>query len=222
MKTLKLNLGCGLQCPEGWVNIDSSIGVRLSKMPLLNKILHSVIPKSLGILPNVNWPKNTMWMELTKPFKFSNGSVDYIYSSHTFEHLTYAETTFVLSECYRILKPGGIVRIIVPDFESLVNNYIGNKISNPSIAAFKFLKDSLYFEIPIPNSLFSFIKFYFQRKNNHAFLYDEAGLKFQFQNSGFVNVSRKQYNDSAIPEINIIELESRVKGALCIEAFKPL
>ena len=154
MSPIKLNLGCGLQCPEDWINIDSSIGVKLSKRPIIKKLIYALAPKSLG-LPNIDWPSNTVWMDLTKTFQFENESVDFIYSSHTIEHLTYEEATFVFNECYRVLKPNGIIRIIVPDFGSLVENYLSNKKTAPQVAALKFHEYARYFEIPLPNSIFS-------------------------------------------------------------------
>ena len=216
---IKLNLGCGLQCPKGWINIDSSIGVKLSKRPLLKKIIYSIVPASVG-LPNADWPENTMWMDLTKPFNFKNESVDIVYSSHTFEHLTYEETTFVLKECYRILKPGGLIRVIVPDFQIFIDDYLENKAKDPSLAAFKFHQTSGYFEIPVPNTFKGLLKFYFKRKNNHAFLYDKAGLHYQFDKAGFKNLDFMMYGKSKINDIQEIDIESRFKGAICIEGKK--
>jgi len=173
---IKLNLGCGASCPAGWVNIDSSFGVWLSKKTILKTILKIIIPNSWGILPNDAWPKNTVWMNLTEKFKFQDNSVDFIFSSHTFEHLTYEEASFVFKECYRVLKPKGVIRIIVPDFRVLVNQYLEDVDKNPSTAAKIFLRDSLYFEIPIPKTFLGLFKFYFQKKNNHHFLYDKSGV----------------------------------------------
>lgn len=217
---VKLNLGCGLQCPDGWINIDSSWGVKLSKRPFLKKILYTLIPASWGVLPNAEWPANTRWMNITRRFVFADASVDVIYSSHTLEHLTYEEARFVLQECNRVLKPGGIIRIVVPDFEQLVNSYLNNKEQQPAIAAKKFLSDSLYFEIPIPGSLAGMIKFYFTRKNNHHFLYDEAGLQYQLENAGFHDIRRMTYGDSRIPGIAAIDIAERFRGAVCLEAQK--
>lgn len=216
---LKLNLGCGLQCPDGWLNIDSSIGVKLSKYPIFKKAVYAVIPQSFG-LPNKDWTGNAMWMDLTKQFKFENEKVDCIYSSHTFEHLTFEETAFAFKECYRIMKPSGIIRIIVPDLSDLINNYLKNKIENPSLAAYNFNFYSRYFEIPSPNNVKDLFKFYFKRKNNHAFLYDKDGLQFQLEKAGFTQVTEKSFQDSEIPNINEIDIENRFAGAICLEARK--
>lgn len=215
---IKINLGCGLQCPQDWINIDSSFGVYFSKYPLIKKLLYFILPCS--ILPNIDWPQNTTWMELTKQFKFADNTVDVIYSSHTFEHLTHEEAKFVFSECYRVMKKGAIVRIIVPDFEVLINQYLNNRIKIPENASLIFSKNSGYFEIPEPKNLRSLFKYYIQRKNNHHFLYDEPGLKKQFSDAGFLEIKRMSFGMSRIDDLDGIESESRLNGSICIEAIK--
>lgn len=64
---------------------------------------------------------------------FPDNSFDLVYSSHVLEHFKRAETQAVLDEWVRIVKPGGTLRISVPDFESLIRIYdisgdIGNVI----------------------------------------------------------------------------------------------
>ena len=217
---VKLNLGCGLQCPDGWINIDSSMGARLSKFPTLTKVLHSVIPHSWGILPNVNWPSNVKWMDITRRFPFESDSVDCIYSSHTFEHLTYSEASYVLSECNRVLKPRGVIRIIVPDLEQMIDNYLLNKQKIPHLAAKKLMDDSLYFEIPIPDTIKGLMKFYFKKKNNHHFLYDHSGLTYQLEQVGFDGIQSMPYGESKIEDIIDIDIASRFSGAICLEGVK--
>ncbi|HEY4797625.1 MAG TPA: methyltransferase domain-containing protein [Bacteroidia bacterium] len=157
---------------------------------------------------------------MTKPFSFSDNSIDVIYSSHTFEHLTYEEAQFAFSECYRILKPAGIIRIIVPDFEELVNAYLSDKAADPKNASMKFHKNSGYFELPVPNSFFGLMPFYFKRKNNHQFLYDEMALRKQFEAAGFREISRKRFQESEIQNIKEIDIEKRFANAICLEAKK--
>ena len=56
----------------------------------------------------------------------SNESVDLIYACHIVEHLDQEETSIFFNECNRVLKPGGIVRVVVPDFDKLVDSYKSN------------------------------------------------------------------------------------------------
>ena len=161
---LRLNLGCGLQCPQGWVNIDSSFGAKLARRPVLNKILRAFIPASWGLLPNSQWASNVTWMDITRRFPYADNSVDAVYSSHTLEHLTWEEGSMVFKECYRVMKPGGVIRIIVPDLYVIIQHYMEAKSTKPEMAARKFLHDTYFFEIPIPKTLTGMIKFYFKRK----------------------------------------------------------
>ena len=46
---------------------------------------------------------------------FENDSIDFIYSEHFFEHLFFDEALSLMQECYRILKPNGVIRTCVPD-----------------------------------------------------------------------------------------------------------
>lgn len=92
-----LNLACGGKlCPlPGWENVD----------------FH-------------NSGKNVKAMDLTKKLKYDNDSVDVIYHSQFIEHLSQKQGLFFLKECFRILKKGGIMRMVTPDFENQVMEYL--------------------------------------------------------------------------------------------------
>ncbi len=55
---------------------------------------------------------------------FANGSVAMIYSSHCLEHVPRRQVPQVLKEWHRVLRPGGLLRVSVPDFELLVQTYL--------------------------------------------------------------------------------------------------
>ena len=63
-------------------------------------------------------------LNILKGLPFDNCSFDFIYSSQFVEHLTLSQLSFVLDECYRILKPNGIIRLVIPDLEELVSQYL--------------------------------------------------------------------------------------------------
>ncbi|WP_290457492.1 class I SAM-dependent methyltransferase [Helicobacter japonicus] len=90
-----LNFACGSRIHPDWVNIDfSPIDNRVKKVNLLS----------------------------TLPFK--NDSFDVAYSSHFLEHLHPNKAVQILKEIKRILKPNGIVRIVVPDLQNMVQVYL--------------------------------------------------------------------------------------------------
>lgn len=90
-----LNLGCGQKFHYDWVNIDF-----YSNSPYV--IAHNLLE---GI-------------------PFSANEFDVVYHSHVLEHFTKDDGKKFIAECCRVLKPGGIIRIAVPDLEQIVKHYL--------------------------------------------------------------------------------------------------
>jgi predicted SAM-dependent methyltransferase len=64
--------------------------------------------------------------DLRYPLLIDDAVFDGIFTEHTLEHFTYAEVARILAECNRIMKPGGWIRIIVPDLSIFIENYTRN------------------------------------------------------------------------------------------------
>jgi len=90
-----LNLGCGNRWHKDWINLD----------------FH----------PNNEFVQKH---NLYEPLPFEDGSVDVVYSSHVLEHFPKSFAPKFIQECYRVLKQGGIFRVVVPDLEQIVRNYL--------------------------------------------------------------------------------------------------
>jgi predicted SAM-dependent methyltransferase len=89
-----LNLGCGSHFNLRWVNVD------------FLKTGDDVIAHNL-----------------LKGVPFDDNSFEVVYHSHVLEHFQKNDAPKFIAECYRVLKPGGTIRIAVPDLEQIVNNY---------------------------------------------------------------------------------------------------
>jgi predicted SAM-dependent methyltransferase len=61
-----------------------------------------------------------VFLDAREPFRFEDGTFDYIFSEHCIEHITYAEGLSALRECYRVLKPGGRIRIGTPNLSNII------------------------------------------------------------------------------------------------------
>jgi SAM-dependent methyltransferase len=59
-----------------------------------------------------------------KGLPFRTGAFDVVYHSHLLEHLTRTEGTALLTECWRVLRPGGVLRVAVPDLERIATLYV--------------------------------------------------------------------------------------------------
>jgi len=62
-------------------------------------------------------------MDLSSPLTFPDNSVTQIYASHLLEHFYYLDLLNLLSECYRILNPGGIFKVAVPNARIYLEAY---------------------------------------------------------------------------------------------------
>jgi len=89
-ENLKINLGCGTDYREGFINIDKSRNVKAD------------IYLNLG----------------HEPLPFPDNSVEYVYANHFFEHLDTDEIDFLIKELYRVCKHGAIIDIICPHYLS--------------------------------------------------------------------------------------------------------
>jgi SAM-dependent methyltransferase len=113
-----LNLGCGTKVSShpNVTNIDWSIYLRLRKNPVLRRITPLIVSGERR-RRFLSLPDNILVHDLARGIPFPDQSIDAVYHSHTLEHLDRATAKRFLSEVLRVLKPGGIHRIVVPDLE---------------------------------------------------------------------------------------------------------
>jgi len=92
-----LNLGCGRRYHSAWTNLD----------------LESNDPEVVS-------------HDITRGIPFEASSFNAVYHSHVLEHLTPDEGKVLIQECYRVLSPGGVLRVVVPDLERIARLYLEN------------------------------------------------------------------------------------------------
>ena len=95
MKCDKLNFGCGLRFSSNWENID----------------FHS----DNSQVKRVN---------LLAGFPYPDSSFEAVYSSHVLEHFDRDQGRFLVAESYRLLRKGGVFRVVVPDLQGSCNEYL--------------------------------------------------------------------------------------------------
>jgi SAM-dependent methyltransferase len=89
-----LHLGCGPKYLAGFLNIDGNLFHKLD-----------------------------LWLDVRNGLPFPSNTVDSVYSTHMFEHFYPDELQALLRECLRVLKPGGGVRLVVPNLASAISAY---------------------------------------------------------------------------------------------------
>ncbi len=119
-----LNLGSSARVAVGWNNVDSSWLFRLARHPGASRLL-----RRLGLISDARWERlqkldrDAVVWNLSKGIPFPDSSFDVVYHSHVLEHIDRDKAPAFLEECSRVLKPGGFLRIVVPDLEALLGRY---------------------------------------------------------------------------------------------------
>jgi predicted SAM-dependent methyltransferase len=90
-----LNLACGDRFHKDWINVDF---VSSNEFVLCHNLLEGI--------------------------PFSDNYFDGVYNSHVLGHFSKQQGVLFLKECFRVLKVGGVIRIVVPDLEQLAKEYL--------------------------------------------------------------------------------------------------
>ncbi|MEH2352520.1 glycosyltransferase [Nostoc sp.] len=181
-KPYKLNIGCGHIKFDNWINID----IDKDK-------------KAVDLVCNA-----------AQKLPFDDDSCALIYNEHFLEHLTVEETIFFLRECYRVLQPGGILRIAMPSLEYVVQKYNSEEWQNQewlNWPEFKFIKT----RAEMLNISF--------RWWGHQWLYDREELNRRLFETGYTNIKDVAWGLSDIPELR--NRETRADSLLICEAQLP-
>jgi predicted SAM-dependent methyltransferase len=194
----KLEIGAWPNIQEGWLHTD-------------------VYPTSGEII----------FLDARKLFPFEDGIFDYVFSEHLIEHLTYKEGLFMLGECYRVLKPGGRIRIATPDLETLVGLYVPEK-SELQQRYIRWITDKFLPEVGVYRASFVINNAF--RNWGHQFIYDRATLQSAMEEVGFVGITRYAAGESDDEALRGIESHGKSAGnedmnrfeTMVLEAKRPM
>jgi predicted SAM-dependent methyltransferase len=168
----KLHVGCGSNIIESWLNTD--IQTQDSRIA---------------------------YLDAGRAFPLPDSAFDYVYSEHIFEHLTFSQGLNMLKECFRVLKPGGHVRLATPDIDFLMGLY-----NEPEKEIHKkYVKWSTNRFMPeISNTLqeneysAAFVVNNFFHDWGHKVLYNFEGLELILKKTGFSNIIRQEVGKSDV------------------------
>jgi predicted SAM-dependent methyltransferase len=188
---LLVNLGAGAAGKAGWVNVDAF------RFPGVN-CLHDV----------------------RRGLPFSGASVRGIFCEHFFEHLEYEqEAPALLRECHRVLQPGGVLRLIVPDGGKYLRAYCAEGWED--LARIRPLRpeqtDAYYGHRYLTKM--ELVNFIFRQVCDHKYAYDAETLMNLLRRCGFARAEQQQFGRSLMPEI-CLDQEMRASESLYVEAVK--
>jgi predicted SAM-dependent methyltransferase len=146
---------------------------------------------------------------------FDDGTVDIIFTSHTLEHIPPQSLGFVLGEFRRVLKPGGTLRILVPDIALAVKAYVdGDRSFFERSEVTPFDR-----EAPLGGLLMSW--FYSNSKVGfgHVHCFDETYMRHWLERHGFESIERSTFRGSRVEELRSEHFDRHPNDSLIIEAI---
>ena len=213
---LYVQYGCGLCAPEGWHNFDASPRLRLERL----FVVRSLLARTVGLV----FPANARPGDIVRGLPVADAGASAVYCSHVLEHLPRRDVATALRNTFRMLVPGGLFRLVVPDLQWRAAQYLQAAASEDPTAADTFLDACRLGLTERPTGLIARTRDALG-KSSHLWMYDFAALEALLEQAGFVAVRRCEPGDCADPKFALVEDAGRFFEAgereLAIEARRP-
>jgi predicted SAM-dependent methyltransferase len=191
----KLNIGCGPNPLDGWVNVD-------------------LAPHSSDVAR----------MDATGQFPWPNDTFSHVFSEHMIEHVELDGARNMIRECYRVLRPGGRIRIVTPD-----RDFLTALLKQPlSQLQRDYIHWSCHHFAPEETTpCAAVVVEFFPRLWGHQHIFDRGELWAEMCKSGFTEPVMCELRESPDPELCDLENEARMPPgflrleSMIIEAVKP-
>ena len=196
----RLHIGCFDIVHDGWLNTDVTPHLMVARFPGLARALHAT-----GLISDERWAthaagnfRRIAYLDLTRRFPFRDGSIDAVLASHVLEHLTVGEARSCVAEIHRVLAPGGVVRVAVPDLDAVVADYD-------------------------PRDPDAFLDGLLQgrerstSRHRHWWNYNETSMRALLTGAGFATSERREYRAGLCPDVERVDTRP---GSLFMEAVR--
>ena len=193
----RLHVGCGNVLLKGWLNILYEKRQEYGK----------IHPNNGALRLNYN---------LLKPWPIENNSLEFIAGSHFIEHLDLNDGIKFLEEAFRVLRPGGTIRLSCPDLEIYANHYVKR---DKAFFNHKLIREWCAFKkAETPGEIF--IAKAYDSGGSHKWFFDFDSLKHILESAGFGKVRKCGRLEGAVPDLGTIEPPGRELETLYVEAVK--
>jgi predicted SAM-dependent methyltransferase len=212
----RLNVGCGQSPTPGWINYDNSLSARVSGVPLVLSMA-----ERLRLLTNQQrefmrfaQSHDIRYADVVSRIPEADRSVDALYTSHMLEHLDKDDALAFLREARRVLVPGGVLRIAVPDVRYHVDRYVRDGDADGLVAR-------LYMTRERPKTFMQKVLYQIVGDRQHQWMYDGASLCRLVASAGFEAPEIVPAGTTTIPEPGELNLSERSPESVFVEARNP-
>lgn len=174
---MAMHLGCGSRIKDGWVNVDLTRTADLT-------------------------------LDVRERLPFQDNTFSIIYSEHFLEHFDYPhDITHLLTECCRVLEPGGIHSFAVPDGE-LVLRYYATRATDPDVAQAQLRWNPAWCKTQMDH-----VNYCMRQNGEHRWYYDEETMRLLLTSVGFVEIQRREFDSE-------LDQEMRRVGSMYMQCKK--
>lgn len=171
----KLHLGAGHNNKPGWLNTDIE--------PLTGQA----------------------YLDATEPFPLPDQSVMYVTSEHVIEHITYEQGMLMLKESYRVLKPGGRMRVATPNLQRFIALFQEQKSAEMK----SYVRDKTdWHDWPTTADQECYILNLQLREWGHRFVYTPKLLRARIEEAGFKDIQMFTPGESNDPALRGLEMRA--------------
>ncbi len=208
----RANIGCANVVAPGWANLDNSPSAWLARHARIRTLLCAlrVIPPGLAS----GWPADLILHDARRPLPWADCALRYVYTSHLLEHLYPDEGARLLGECFRVLQPGGLIRVVVPDLELFTRRYVAAASADPTDDCTVQAAALGLLDICGARARSSI-----SPRNPHRWMYDRRSLAAALRAAGFVDIVRREAGVGEVPDLATLDVRGDV--SLHMEACRP-
>lgn len=193
----RMHIGCGNVILDGWLNVLYERRQEYGR----------VRQKGKGLFLNY---------DLLGPWPVEDNSIAFVAGSHVIEHLDLNHGLALVSQAYKALKKGGVIRLSCPDLETYARHYVaGDKafFDHPLIREWCAFKSA-------QTSGQVFIAKAYDSGGAHKWFYDFDSLKNILERAGFVEVRKVSRLQGQVPDLELLEPPQRELETVYVEAIK--
>ena len=223
MSNIYVNYGASTSVFPGWLNYDASPTVRIQRIPLVGKRL-------VGLTGNgFLFPDMLLYGDIVKGLPLPDGQASGVYASHVLEHLSLADFRSALVNTLRIMKPGAIFRLIVPDLRERARRYLEQVDSadpdRAAEAASAFMAACDLGMVQPAGGLLQRIR-RMLGFSAHLWMWDGPSMVRALAEAGFTEIRAARLGDCEDPKFGAVEQENRYFTndirEVALEARKPV
>jgi len=210
-KDVYAQFGCGHAAPAEWQNFDSSPTLRWERMPVIGRWTKNA----------ERFPAHVKVGDIVTGLPLPDGSCKGIYASHVLEHLARDDFYKALDNTLKLLAPGGIFRLIVPDLAYIGREYIRLLEKGDPEASLYMVNATILGVETRPRGVLA-MAYKTLNTSRHLWMWDEFSLRKALEDHGFDHVRRCEFDDCEDTMFRLVEDPSRFERAVAMEGRRPL